>query len=93
MSVLLKCSMCVSAAQTLTTGLAEQVERERVRLEVEIKQASDKALHAVHKWYGHNCQQMLKCCNEDVFPVCKYETSDSVDCILLTIKHRPVPEF
>lgn len=58
--------MCVSAAQTLTTGLAEQVKRERVRLEVEIKQASDKALLAVHKWYGHNCQHTLKCCNDDV---------------------------
>ncbi|XP_074513953.1 RING finger protein 17 [Sebastes fasciatus] len=36
--------------ETLTTGLAEQVKRERARLEVEIKQAADKALHAVQKW-------------------------------------------
>ncbi len=42
----------VLSVQTLTTGLAEQVSRERAWLEKEIKHASDKALHAVQKWYG-----------------------------------------
>lgn len=43
--------VCDLSVQTLTTGLAEQVKRERVRLEIEIKQAADKAVHAVQKWY------------------------------------------
>lgn len=40
-------------------SLAEQVKTERVRLEMEIKQAVAKALHAVQKWYGHCCQNIL----------------------------------
>lgn len=43
---------CFSFVQTLTTGLEEQVKREVARLEMEIKQAADKALHAVQNWYG-----------------------------------------
>lgn len=41
-----------SFVQTLTTGLEEQVKREVARLEMEIKQVADKALHAVQNWYG-----------------------------------------
>ncbi|XP_028991937.1 RING finger protein 17 [Betta splendens] len=36
--------------ETLAAGLAQQVTRERVRLETEIKQVSDMALHRVQKW-------------------------------------------
>ena len=42
---------CFSSVQTLTTGQAEQVKREKARLAMEIKQATDKAIHAIHKWY------------------------------------------
>ena len=45
--------LCISTVQTLTTGLAEQVKRERARLGMEVMQATDKALHAIQKWYGH----------------------------------------
>lgn len=41
-----------SFVQTLTTGLEEQVKKEVARLEMEIKQVADKALHAVQNWYG-----------------------------------------
>lgn len=44
---------CLSSVQTLMTGLAEQVKRDRARLGMEIKQAADKALHAIQKWYGY----------------------------------------
>ncbi|XP_040005066.1 RING finger protein 17 isoform X2 [Xiphias gladius] len=46
--------------ETLTTGLAEQVKRERARLEVEIKQAADKALHAIQKWRDVQLSQLTK---------------------------------
>ncbi|XP_077392521.1 RING finger protein 17 [Festucalex cinctus] len=36
--------------QNLTTGLVEQVKREQARLEMEISQAADKAMHDVVKW-------------------------------------------
>ncbi|XP_059198689.1 RING finger protein 17 isoform X2 [Centropristis striata] len=36
--------------KTLTTGLEEQVNRDRARLEIEIKQAADKALCDIQKW-------------------------------------------
>lgn len=51
--------MCVFHAQSLATELAEQVRTERVRLEMEIKKAVAKAFHAVQKWYGHCCQNIL----------------------------------
>lgn len=37
--------------QTLSAGLAEQVKKERARLEMEIKHVADKALHSVQNWY------------------------------------------
>ncbi|XP_024864846.1 RING finger protein 17 isoform X2 [Kryptolebias marmoratus] len=46
--------------ETLTAGLSEQGKRERVRLEMEIKQASDKALHAVQKWKDLQLNQLTK---------------------------------
>ncbi|XP_042371558.1 uncharacterized protein LOC121965480, partial [Plectropomus leopardus] len=46
--------------ETLTTGLAEQVKTERARLEMEIKQAADKALHAVQKWRDVQLNQLSK---------------------------------
>ncbi|KAG7240409.1 hypothetical protein INR49_026980, partial [Caranx melampygus] len=49
--------------QTLMTGLAEHAKRERAQLEMEIRQASDKALHAVQKWYRRS-----KLWNEILFP-------------------------
>ncbi|XP_021162995.2 RING finger protein 17 [Fundulus heteroclitus] len=36
--------------ETLTAGLAEQVKRDRARLEMEIMQASNKAFNAIQKW-------------------------------------------
>lgn len=55
----LKHYVCVFHAQSLATDLAEQVRTERVRLEMQIKQAAAKALHAIQKWYGHCCQNIL----------------------------------
>ncbi|XP_073330079.1 RING finger protein 17 isoform X2 [Pagrus major] len=46
--------------ETLTTGLAEQVKRERARLEMEVMQATDKALHAVEKWRDVQFNQLTK---------------------------------
>ncbi|XP_070770407.1 RING finger protein 17 [Enoplosus armatus] len=46
--------------ETLMTGLAEQVKIERARLEMEIKQAVDKALHAIQKWKDVQLNQMTK---------------------------------
>ncbi|XP_035531967.1 RING finger protein 17 isoform X2 [Morone saxatilis] len=46
--------------ETLTTGLAEQVKRERARLEMEIKQAADKSLHAIQKWKDMQLNQLTK---------------------------------
>uniref|UniRef100_A0A4W6DQE7 Ring finger protein 17 n=1 Tax=Lates calcarifer TaxID=8187 RepID=A0A4W6DQE7_LATCA len=46
--------------ETLTTSLAEQVKRERARLEMEIKQAADKAFHAVQKWRDVQLSQLTK---------------------------------
>ncbi|XP_051260855.1 RING finger protein 17 [Dicentrarchus labrax] len=46
--------------ETLTTGLAEQVKRERARLEMEIKQAADKSLHAIQKWKEVQLNQLTK---------------------------------
>ncbi|XP_070694705.1 RING finger protein 17 [Pempheris klunzingeri] len=44
--------------ETLTSGLAEQVRRERARLEMEIKQAADKAVHAIQKWKDAQLSQL-----------------------------------
>uniref|UniRef100_A0AAQ6A8N9 Tudor domain-containing protein n=1 Tax=Amphiprion ocellaris TaxID=80972 RepID=A0AAQ6A8N9_AMPOC len=41
---------CFSFGQTLTSGHEKQVKREKARLEMEIKQTTDKALHAIQKW-------------------------------------------
>ncbi|XP_067460458.1 RING finger protein 17 isoform X1 [Thunnus thynnus] len=46
--------------ETLTTGLAEQVKRERARLVMEIKQAADKAVYAVQKWKDVQLNQLTK---------------------------------
>ncbi|XP_069569519.1 RING finger protein 17 [Brachyistius frenatus] len=46
--------------ETLMTGLAEQMKRERARLEMEIKQAADKALHAIQKWKDVQLSQLTK---------------------------------
>ncbi|XP_044072779.1 RING finger protein 17 isoform X2 [Siniperca chuatsi] len=46
--------------ETLTTGLTEQVKRERARLEMELKQAADKALHAIQKWKDVQLSQLTK---------------------------------
>ncbi|XP_063353651.1 RING finger protein 17 [Pelmatolapia mariae] len=46
--------------ETLTTGLEEQVKREVARLEMEIKQAADKALHAVQNWKDAQMSQLTK---------------------------------
>ncbi|MEQ2193221.1 hypothetical protein XENOCAPTIV_026792, partial [Xenoophorus captivus] len=45
---------------TLTAGLAEQVKTERARLEVEIMQASNKALHAIQKWKDMQLSKLTK---------------------------------
>uniref|UniRef100_A0A7N9ASG9 Ring finger protein 17 n=1 Tax=Mastacembelus armatus TaxID=205130 RepID=A0A7N9ASG9_9TELE len=44
--------------ETLTTGLAEQVERERARLKEEITRGTDKALLAVQKWKDAQMSQL-----------------------------------
>ncbi|KAM4731883.1 RING finger protein 17 [Anableps anableps] len=46
--------------ETLTAGLAEQVKRERTRLEMEIMQASNKALHTIQKWKDTQLNQLSK---------------------------------
>ncbi|XP_068593149.1 RING finger protein 17 [Cebidichthys violaceus] len=46
--------------ETLTSGLTEQLKRERARLEVEIKRAADKASHAVHKWKDVQLSRLTK---------------------------------
>nr|XP_004573086.1 RING finger protein 17 [Maylandia zebra] len=46
--------------ETLTTGLEEQVKREVARLEMEIKQAADKALHAVQNWKDSQMSQLTE---------------------------------
>ncbi|XP_026232525.1 RING finger protein 17 isoform X2 [Anabas testudineus] len=46
--------------ESLTAGLAEQVKRERARLEVEIKQVADKALHSVQRWRDVQLSQLTK---------------------------------
>nr|XP_061825076.1 RING finger protein 17-like isoform X1 [Nerophis lumbriciformis] len=46
--------------ETLTTGLAEQVRRERARLEMEINLAADKALYATQKWRDVELSQLNK---------------------------------
>ncbi|XP_022595844.1 RING finger protein 17 [Seriola dumerili] len=46
--------------ETLTTGLAEQVKREKARLETEIKQAADKASHAIQKWRDVQLAKLTK---------------------------------
>ncbi|XP_070831610.1 RING finger protein 17 [Chaetodon trifascialis] len=46
--------------ETLTAGLAKQVKIERARLEWEIKQAADKALHAIQKWKDVQLNQLTK---------------------------------
>ncbi|KAM6978397.1 RING finger protein 17 [Tautogolabrus adspersus] len=46
--------------ETLKTGLEEQVKSDRARLEIEIKQAADKALHAIQKWKDVQLSQLSK---------------------------------
>ncbi|XP_029315287.1 RING finger protein 17 [Cottoperca gobio] len=46
--------------ETLTTGVAEQVKRERSRLEIEIKQTADKALQTIQKWKDMQLSQLTK---------------------------------
>ncbi|XP_061749993.1 RING finger protein 17 isoform X2 [Nerophis ophidion] len=46
--------------ETLTTGLAEQVKRERARLAMEINLAADKALYATQKWREVELSQLNK---------------------------------
>uniref|UniRef100_A0A3Q3FIY2 Ring finger protein 17 n=1 Tax=Labrus bergylta TaxID=56723 RepID=A0A3Q3FIY2_9LABR len=46
--------------ETLKTGLEEQVKSDRARLEIEIKQAADKAIHAVQKWKDVQLNQLSK---------------------------------
>ncbi|CAB1418936.1 unnamed protein product [Pleuronectes platessa] len=46
--------------ETLTTGQAEQVKREKARLAMEIKQVADKAMHAIHKWRDVQFNQVSK---------------------------------
>ncbi|XP_027878178.1 RING finger protein 17 isoform X1 [Xiphophorus couchianus] len=46
--------------ETLTADLAEQVKRERSRLEMEITQASNKAVHAIQKWKATQLNQLKK---------------------------------
>ncbi|XP_040913538.1 RING finger protein 17 [Toxotes jaculatrix] len=46
--------------ETLTNGLKEQVKRDEARLEMEIKQAADKALHAIQKWRDVQLNQLTK---------------------------------
>lgn len=67
-SVLLKCSMSFFlTVQILTSGLAKQMKRERVRLETEIHQAAEKAVHAVQKWYLTFILYLnITCCHEIV---------------------------
>ncbi|XP_032385352.1 RING finger protein 17 [Etheostoma spectabile] len=44
--------------ESLMTGLAEKLKRERTGLEIEIKQAADKALHAIQKWGNEQLQKL-----------------------------------
>ncbi|XP_010767083.1 RING finger protein 17-like, partial [Notothenia coriiceps] len=44
--------------ETLKTGLADQVKRERARLEFEIMQAADKASQAIEKWKDEQMSQL-----------------------------------
>ncbi|KAM9342298.1 RING finger protein 17 [Pholidichthys leucotaenia] len=46
--------------EELTTGLMEQVRRERAWLEMEIKNATDKALHAIYKWKDQQLSDLTK---------------------------------
>ncbi|XP_062258691.1 RING finger protein 17 [Platichthys flesus] len=46
--------------ETLTTGQAEEVKREKARLAMEIKQVADKAMHAIHKWRDVQFNQVSK---------------------------------
>nr|XP_033473084.1 RING finger protein 17 [Epinephelus lanceolatus]XP_033473085.1 RING finger protein 17 [Epinephelus lanceolatus] len=46
--------------ETLANGLAKQVRRERARLEMEIMQAADNALHAIQKWKDMQMSQLTK---------------------------------
>lgn len=39
--------------QVLRTGLAQQVNKDRARLETEIRHVADKATNAIQKWYGY----------------------------------------
>ncbi|KAK1902766.1 RING finger protein 17, partial [Dissostichus eleginoides] len=46
--------------ETLKTGLADQVKSERARLQLEIKQAADKASQAIQKWKDEQMSQLTK---------------------------------
>ncbi|KAF0026789.1 hypothetical protein F2P81_021526 [Scophthalmus maximus] len=46
--------------EILTTGLEEQVKREKVRLVMEIKQAADKASRAIQKWKDVQLNQLTR---------------------------------
>ncbi|XP_041663773.1 RING finger protein 17 isoform X2 [Cheilinus undulatus] len=59
-------SLLENINETLKTGLEEQVKRERARLEMEIKQVADKALHAIQKWKDVQFTQLTKL--ETCFP-------------------------
>ncbi|KAM7380101.1 hypothetical protein PAMP_003418 [Pampus punctatissimus] len=57
--------------ETLMTGLAGQVKREQARLAKEIKQAGDKAAHAIQKWKDVQLNQLTKL--EEKFSASKSE--------------------
>ncbi|XP_075334657.1 RING finger protein 17 [Odontesthes bonariensis] len=46
--------------ETLTSGLAEQVKGDTARLEMEIKQATDKASHVIQKWKDLQLNKLSK---------------------------------
>uniref|UniRef100_A0A3B3Z2J9 Tudor domain-containing protein n=1 Tax=Poecilia mexicana TaxID=48701 RepID=A0A3B3Z2J9_9TELE len=46
--------------EALTADLAEQVKRERTRLEMELTQASNKAVHMIQKWKDTQLNQLKK---------------------------------
>ncbi|KAM3608198.1 uncharacterized protein V6R79_020824 [Siganus canaliculatus] len=46
--------------ETLRTGMAEQTKREKLRLETEIKQATDKAQRAVQEWKDFQLNQLTQ---------------------------------
>ncbi|KAK2905757.1 hypothetical protein Q8A73_009700 [Channa argus] len=53
-------AMLENIHETLSTGLAEQGERERARLEMEVKQVAVKAVNATHKWRDVQLSRLAK---------------------------------